>query len=146
MAIRLEMACDILTADDCATGRVAGSPRAVCPDGSQMGVVRKYQQLVNLAYSEGWVRTGHLISCPACQRPATALIPSADAARDQPSESEGPAKAVSSPASGKVEESHIPAGHPHARRVRKPHSVDQSGQELSLSEPPSSASSSHGGS
>lgn len=145
MAIRLEMICDISRDSDChSVWRT--TPFAHCPDSSQMGVVRSYQQLVNLAYSEGWVRTGHLISCPACQRPATAPIQPKDAPRDQSSELEGPVEAVSSPASGKVEENHIPAGHPHARRVRKPHIVDQSGQELSLSDPPSSTSSSHGGS
>ena len=144
MAIRLEMVCDIQTAEDCAISRTAASPRQVCSDGSQMGVVRAYQQLVNLAYSQGWVRTGHLMACPACTRPAT--VP-----RDMPVVEEGPAPTAGPAATPDDPTEQHPEPSPPVSRRGRPRSVDKIGQDLSSASsvetsPDSSASSSHGGS
>ena len=143
MAIRLEMVCDIQTAEDCAISRTAASPRQVCSDGSQMGVVRAYQQLVNLAYSEGWVRTGHLMACPACTRPPVSP-------RDVPTVEECPAPTAGPVATTDEQPERHPEPPPPVSRRGRPRSVDKIGQDLSSASSaetsPDSASSSHGGS
>jgi hypothetical protein len=105
MGVRVSMICDIATPECLADADLS----AGC-DGSQMGVVRAYQQLMNLAYANGWNRVGHQIACAGCYRATFDPGPKIAVKID--------ASPVAEAASGKINgfgtqgNAHKPPGHP----------------------------------